>query len=590
MDFSRRKLLIGGGSAGMSLLLAGCCRIKLSPLNICSTAPPLAPPVNGNFAIDIHAHFFNGTDLQVRAFISRNANLPYPQELKEIAGALIEALTWTFAPTGRQEYQELSYLSACKNAAGRVVRTQQHREKSFRDFLKEARRSTVYKEYQTSAAKTRRANGMTGNVHAQYIDAIGHLLDAESTTDYIRRRQSIPNLGSATINLDDVLDLLKFLNKGFNYRYINLEDYLATYNPVDYHGRSIDLVVSNMVDYDWPLSKGSATKTPFQDQVSVMERLSIYSHGRVHAMVPFDPMRQVAIDAGFTPETGRDSHFTFDEIKKERGCIGVKLYPVMGFLPIGNQALPVGTWSVDWLPDWMSQPITISGQKKNFGEWLDIKLGELYAWAEQNGVPITTHADPSQGPSTSFNIFALGAWATVAEQYPNLRLNLGHSDDATGSGDPVDNIFSTLSGPDTDNQYVYGDFSYPEGILQNPTGYAPLLERYLKAQYPDPQHIGHAADLSDRLMYGTDWLMFLLETHSEDCLTISENALRQVDADLPHEGRSYSDRFFALNAVRFLGLERGKPARKRLEDFYQKNGMNITTDPPSWMKKVDALI
>jgi hypothetical protein len=372
--------LIGGSSAVMTSILAGCCRIKLSSLNLCSTAAPLAPPISGSFAIDVHAHLFNGTDLQVREFIHRNASLPYSPELRQIAGELIEALTWTFAPTGCEEYEELAYLSDCGNAAARSARTQQHREKSFQGFLKEAHRSTVYKEYRSSAAQTRRALGITSDSRAQNIDAIGYLLDAESPTDYVKRKQSIPNLRSMTINLADVFDLLKFLSQGFNYRYINLQDYLDTYNPAGYRGRGIDLIISNMVDYDWPLAQGSATKTHFQDQVSVMERLSIYSHGRVHAMVPFDPMRQIAIDAGFKPTKGKDSHFTFGEVQKavmERGCIGVKIYPVMGFLPTGNESLLPGTWNVDWLPDWMKHPITIGGQRKSFGEWLDIKLEAL---------------------------------------------------------------------------------------------------------------------------------------------------------------------------------------------------------------------
>jgi hypothetical protein len=146
-----------------------------------------------------------------------------------------------------------------------------------------------------------------------------------------------------------------------------------------------------------------------------------------------------------------------------------------------------------------------------------------------------------------------------------------------------------MAGPGTENKYIYGDLSYPEGILKNPAGYSLRLENYFKAQYPDPKHIGHAAALSDRLMYGTDWLMLLMEQQSENCLSVSEFALRQVDADMPHPGAPYSDRFFALNAVRFLGLERGQPARKRLEAFYQKNGIDISKDPPEWMKKIDTI-
>jgi hypothetical protein len=45
-------------------------------------------------------------------------------------------------------------------------------------------------------------------------------------------------------------------------------------------------------------------------------------------------------------------------------------------------------------------------------------------------------------------------------------------------------------------------------------------------------------------------------------------------------------KFFGLNAVAYLGLRKGDPARTRLEAFYANNSVPT----PDWMNKVDALV
>ena len=43
-----------------------------------------------------------------------------------------------------------------------------------------------------------------------------------------------------------------------------------------------------------------------------------------------------------------------------------------------------------------------------------------------------------------------------------------------------------------------------------------------------------------------------------------------VNSQLVRASPSYADRFFALNAVRFLGLSKYERSRSRLDSFYQK--------------------
>jgi hypothetical protein len=93
--------------------------------------------------------------------------------------------------------------------------------------------------------------------------------------------------------------------------------------------------------------------------------------------------------------------------------------------------------------------------------------------------------------------------------------------------------------------------------------------------------------LQERLMYGTDWLMVLMEPNAAGSLTIAEDAWHAVDQAMSAQTPSFSDRFFALNAIRWLGLAPGDASWTRLQDFYRRNG--IDAPEPAWMTQVRRL-
>jgi len=603
LDQSRRRFVATAAGTVISSFLPGCCRLHPHPLPSCALASPLVAPSQHALAIDVHSHVFNGTDLQVQKFIELNVSLPYDSDLKKIFGEVIQGLTWTLAPTACEEYEALGSLASCGQVSARDVRISHHREQGYERGRREIRAAPVFRQYNTPEAKTRReSSSVAAEKRTQYLDLIGSLLDAPTLDGFHAARASFAERRDLNVSVQDVLSMLRFILQGFNYRYISTLDYLDIYNPSGFAGRSLDLVIANLVDYDWPLAGGSATRSPFRDQISVMERLSIFMHGRIHAFVPFDPMRQVAIAAGIAPSEGKDSHLTFEEIKDavmNRGFLGVKLYPVMGFKPTGNAALPADAWAQPWLPEWMSKPITIGGISRSFGEWMDEALESLYTWAEANGVPITSHTDPSQGPAFDFNGYTISdAWHEVFQHHKDLRLNFGHAGDPTAylstftgsSGDPLyppsaqTVIFDYMCGPGSAERYHYGDLSYPEGALANPTDYIQLLKGFFNTPVA-PGGVGP----QDRFMYGTDWLMVLMERNADDCLKIAEDAFNAIDATVPQQTPSFSDRFFAFNAIRWLGLSPGGSSWNRLTAFYRKNGIDTDVNPPTWMNKVRAL-
>src|SRR5262249_2804424 len=151
--------------------------------------------------------------------------------------------------------------------------------------------------------------------------------------------------------------------------------------------RKIDLMISHFLDFDWPLAKGRQTLTPIWDQIAVMGQISILTGGRVHYYVPFDPMKQVTYDF-----LGRSTRSPMDFVQNamSRGCVGVKMYPPMGFAPSGNANKRPGFWDRTWLPDEIRQD-------RDFGKQLDMVLARLYSWCLANDLPIMAHTSPSEG-------------------------------------------------------------------------------------------------------------------------------------------------------------------------------------------------
>ena len=75
----------------------------------------------------------------------------------------------------------------------------------------------------------------------------------------------------------------------------------------------------------------------------------------------------------------------------------------------------------------------------------------------------------------------------------------------------------------------------------------------------------------DRLMFGTDWLFISLARNNGDYLPGLDRHLAAVGLDHPVRRK-----IFHGNAVRFLGLEDGRPGRERLNKFYNDHGLDVS--------------
>lgn len=220
----------------------------------------------------------------------------------------------------------------------------------------------------------------------------------------------------------------------------------------------------------------------------------------------------------------------------ERGYAGVKLYPPMGFRPIGNG------------------DISFAHAKRapaGGGAAIDRELHRLYAWCDANDVPIAAHASASMGAGPGTAAYsAPWHWAPVLRQYADLRVSLAHFGGFGGHGNPQ--WEAELIGMLGSFRNLYFDTGFwtetMRGAPQRPGSLA--LTRQLFAAEPRA---------AERMLYGSDWSMIArLPSHprfmrdfldfAQD-LTGSETGTRAIMGD---------------NALRWLGLDRPGAQSARL--------------------------
>ena len=323
-----------------------------------------------------------------------------------------------------------------------------------------------------------------------------------------------------------------------------------------------------------------ADVTPLKKQVEVMSYISSiretqYAKSRpyaVHPFVSFCPWRQVAEQQRQVPRIDQQFSIIKDAIQN-KGFIGVKLYPVMGFRPCGNKSQNPSFYPprLRLLSDWARK--------------MDRALQDLYEWAVSEDVPIMAHCSFSQFPSPKAGrLGSPSGWWEVLAKFPTLRLNLAHcggvwdldasksreATDGAGSLWPIEIIEKLGSSA---NLYAdLADFSdvlscslTTSGKPSNLPGTA--VSALILAVDKNPQ-------ARERLMYGTDYAFLIQADNTQEYLVSMRDclapALRMNSADL-----------MGGNAARFLGLDNpSSKSRQRLDRFRSDNFLSRWTAIP----------
>lgn len=581
----QRRHLMGLAAAAATGSLTGCAGLfRRDALPVCPNSPEVSFP-DGPLTIDAHCHVFNGTDLQVKEFFSRVAVRQggFLGFGAKALGSMLQQLAWTTAPCGSDELSKLRELATAlkvcsdKEYALRVSDLRQTAYSNARLQLQSAALRSA--EFQTLREKRSlnalRADELDEEAGAR-LEALQLIESLPTQAEAYRKDKAARSLAPMTLKGRSVQGIIDFVLQNFQYRYVSVHDYLRTYNQKG--SRVVDLMLPSMVDYDFWLAKGSQTRTPLATQVEVMRQITIVTGGRVHAFVPFDPLRQVAFELG---KTSKDSFSLVADAIQTKGCVGVKLYPPMGFAAFGNKDLKAKDgglfWKRPWLPEWTAS--------SELGQRLDDAMEKMLRWCEQQEVPVMAHTNVSNGVSDEFEALAGSKyWAQALRAFPKLRVSFGHFGDTSPVEDGLERArgFTALMAQDkaVAGANAFADAGYFVEVINK----RPELLRNLRQLYEDPLLPGRAP-LAARFMYGTDWEMTLTEGSIDgyladfislfDELETRPAIRRQQVADL-------SGRFFGGNAADWAGLRKGEATRNRLEAFYSAHGVPT----PDWSAKL----
>ena len=283
IEITRRQALAAMGSVGASLGLSACST-PITPF--CPTDPTISDP-SAPLTIDVHAHVFNGSDLQIGGFFEWILGVNNPS-LKDF-GKILAALGRDFAPSAAEELSELQrievVLRSCDTrGALRVFDTNRQAGYS---------RAVIGLNAALESVRMGRI-GQSSYVSPEIARQIRAL--PETYSEYRVSRLRRLRISPESITVSGGID---FIIRNFQFRYVNVYDYLREYSRGK--ARRIDLLIAHLVDFDWPIGGGQPTPTSLSDQVRVMERISALTGGRVQCFAPYDPMKEVAFSLGLSP-------------------------------------------------------------------------------------------------------------------------------------------------------------------------------------------------------------------------------------------------------------------------------------------------
>jgi predicted TIM-barrel fold metal-dependent hydrolase len=269
-------------------------------------------------------------------------------------------------------------------------------------------------------------------------------------------------------------------------------------------------------------------------------------------IVPFNPWRQVAVERG-TADGPTPLEFIAEAVRT-RGAIGVKLYPPMGFLPMGNANSQ------------LNFPQRAEGLGKDFAAGFDDALTGLYKLCVELDIPILTHTADSNEAGTDFGRRAHpDKWLPVLSdpRFETLRICMAHF--GGFAPQPPAGIWeaAAASAARLHPDRVFVDLGYLSRVLPF---HAEGGNRHIAVAGLHATLCGYP-DFSMQIVYGSDWHMISKEAGHERYPALIEQYLGdgQMDAD-------DIETVFAANSLRLFGLHPGGQSYARLRDYYQAKG------------------
>jgi predicted TIM-barrel fold metal-dependent hydrolase len=511
---------------------SGCCLqdypkpTTFGPRDSAAPVVPLVEPAGARAhglsaqAIDVHAHFFNGSDVPVRGFVAEcigHSEDPPLRQLIELAAPLLEALA-LLAPTAAAELRQLrafdrdvqglSSTEASDRFATLIDAERTLASQRLADLIRGTALERALLRMKSSAGgPTRR-----GALSASEIRAIVE-----------RTRAASPRTGvrfSRSASPADVADgFIGFLFYMLSLRASNLEVHHEAFASGP-NAFGIDLALGALVDFDYWID--CPPRSAHDDQLAVHARLAQARPKYFKPLVAYNPWTDIQQSGAGLARVVRAI--------KDYGFAGVKIYPPMGFKPAANALNP--------------PPTT---KKRPDLKKLDRVLKDFFEKCAEIDAPVLAHAARSNGRDTYHDEFAGAAgWRALIDGYAaNARvatIDFGHFGGGTWMQD-----FALLM-QDKYERRLYGDLSYRPELMCPPTPDESCLEgRYRLRQALDVT-FKDGKTVADRVMFGTDWLMISLLEGWPNYPALLLDSLQAIAR--PHE----VEKIFGQNAISCFNL------------------------------------
>lgn len=504
-----------------------------------------------SFSIDIHAHVFNATDIPIPGFLQQVflRSPESPVEGNYPVSALIRLITDILLLTVHTADEELALLTRAgtiqktdaaalqkqdKRVVARGIRNFEQRSQNLRSLenSEDAREDAqLLRELNQLADRGLFAARSHQDLGAAVADAI-----FDEPTNAI----SSLRVAGGDFDLAQNLKWAALLTRD---RKDILGELIRLYGPKPPEGGGAPVGIQafspSLVDFEyWFLDKPQSRFSSIPDQIALMSQVAkLEQRAILLNFAPFCPLR-AAVEGG-------DWHQIIRDAILNKGFVGVKLYPPMGFKPINNPADKM-----------FGHRIKVSGAA------IDQELRRMYRWCERNGVPIKAHgnnslaADACSGQNAAPNL-----WAPVLEEFGDLHVNIAHfggfeEDRQTGEcHDAIPSYEERAAALITQYDTAYVDLGYwIEVAGRNRPGRATLQKvNALLAKYDK---------LEKRIMYGSDYSMIGRERQHGAYLADLKTAIAGLNGVKEKQ-------IFSLNAQSYLQLDDpNSQTRQRLRRFF----------------------
>lgn len=494
---SRRAALSLLGAASASAV-AGCCSLRGFPSDTISGDPalnlgtPLRPSKaapNGVYRhIDVHAHFFNASDVTVKGYLEG----PVAHDMSEPLAELVRLLApfaddlASIAQTAGDEFAELT-----KRYSRQGVTAFTTMDAELVDSAKTRRNdaSTKFFDLVRSSPFEAKFNALASRQPLQ-ITAVGpdpgtKPLDADSlwqATELGDHPDFSMLLVPQSVKSTEPYPggILAFVGYMLSPRWANLSTYSKAFT--DSNGAfGIDMTLGALVDFDRWLD--CPPRSSHGDQIKLHQLLSKLSGGYMRPLVAYNPWSDIK-------EEGQALARVVDAVKN-RGFVGVKLYPPNGFRPYGNTDSPTP-------PSPGPSPAD-----------LDRVLAKFWDACVSLGVPVMAHTGATMGRDVTHD--QLGGpqgWQALMNRYAGRtapKVNLGHFGGDCDINPWTDKMADLMAS--RDGATVYGDLAYWSGLGLNNSEAATCGDARTRLASAIQAHPG----AEKHVMYGSDWLMLSRE-------------------------------------------------------------------------------